>query len=290
MEFIRTIETLAEWIRKKGNESRILVPTMGALHEGHLCLCDLARERAGTEGKVIVSLFVNPVQFGPGEDFDAYPRVLDEDLAACQSRGVDLVFAPDERDMYLPDASLTVSENHLSTGLCGASRPGHFDGVCLVVTKLFHLVRPHAAVFGEKDFQQLAVIRRLVRDLNFDIEIIGAPTVRELDGLAMSSRNALLSEEERKAAPVIYRSLREVRDAIVEGRITSPAEGLRELRELMASIELARIDYLEIVDPNTLEPLTEFAARSGDSKKGLFRIIVAVRFSQTRLIDNIGRP
>ncbi len=178
MKIISEIDELREWIRKTSGRRRVLVPTMGALHEGHLSLCDIARKEAGPDGDVVATIFVNPSQFGPNEDLNSYPRPLDADLEKCEAHGVDLVFTPGSDAIYAEDASVVINENELSSRLCGASRPEHFSGVCTVVTKLFNLTQPAAAVFGEKDFQQLAVIRRLVRDLNFPIEIIPGPTIR----------------------------------------------------------------------------------------------------------------
>jgi pantoate--beta-alanine ligase len=188
---------------------RVLVPTMGALHEGHLELVKRARQSAGPDGIVVVSIFVNPIQFDRNSDLDTYPRPLEDDLAKCQAAGVDVVFTPEAAAMYFPDRSVTVTESLLSGGLCGAARPGHFDGVCTVVLKLFLLCGCHAAVFGEKDFQQLAVIRRMVRDLDVPVEILACPTVRESDGLAMSSRNVRLGSAQRQDALCIHRALME---------------------------------------------------------------------------------
>ncbi|MCL4107243.1 UNVERIFIED_CONTAM: hypothetical protein GTU68_017127 [Idotea baltica] len=247
---------------------------MGALHDGHLSLCDIARKKAGMTGTVVTTIFVNPTQFGPNEDLDAYPRPLETDLEKCRSRGVDAVFTPsDNTEIYAPNASVSISETSLSTYLCGASRPGHFGGVCTVVAKLFNLTQPDAAVFGEKDFQQLAIIRRLVRDLNFPIEIVGGPTVRESDGLAMSSRNAYLSAEERAQAPIIRKALKHAASTIHQAVST---------KQYVESAPLAKIDYVEIVDAETMQPISEPTA-------GLpARIAVAVFFGKTRLIDNIG--
>ena len=228
---------------------RVLVPTMGALHAGHLELVRLARESAGPDGKVLVSIFVNPIQFDRAGDLDAYPRPIESDLAKCEAAGVDLVFAPDAGSMYFPDRSVTVTESLLSSGLCGAARPGHFDGVCTVVLKLFLLSGCDAAVFGEKDFQQLAVIRRMVRDLDVPVEIIEGPTVREPDGLAMSSRNARLTPEQREDAPRIRRALTSAIDLDDVGEILAAARG-----EIEAS-RMARIDYLSLVDAETLQPV-----------------------------------
>ncbi len=184
MKLCETTREIRE-LRPKEGRLRVLVPTMGALHRGHLELIRIAREAAGASGEVAVSIFVNPLQFEPGADFERYPRPESADEVACRAAGVDLLFRPTPNEMYFADRSVTVEEKSLSQTLCGRSRPGHFEGVCTVVTKLFHLLAPDAAVFGEKDFQQLAIIRRMVRDLNFPIEIIGAPTVREADGLAL---------------------------------------------------------------------------------------------------------
>src|SRR6478735_1498653 len=194
-------------ILKNSPGPRVLVPTMGAFHPGHSSLMHRARDIAGPEGTVIVSIFVNPIQFDRASDLDAYPRPMASDLAACEAAGVDVAFTPAADSMYFPDRSVTVTESLLSTGLCGAARPGHFDGVCTVVLKLFLLSGCDAAVFGEKDFQQLAIIRRMVRDLDVPVEIIEYPTVREPDGLAMSSRNVRLTAEQRADAPRIHRAL-----------------------------------------------------------------------------------
>jgi len=283
MKVITKKTELRSWVQKDGG-ARVLVPTMGALHAGHLSLLDRAREQAGPKGSVFVSIFVNPVQFGPHEDYDSYPRPLEADLAACEARGCDLVFAPDAREMYAGDASVLVRESSLSQGLCGSSRPGHFDGVCTVVAKLFLLAKPQAAVFGEKDYQQLAVINRMVRDLDFPVEIIASPTVREKDGLAMSSRNAYLDEKERAAAPVIHRALCFGRDKILrfgKSGDLSPGEVLAEMVQMIEQEPLARIDYLKIVHPQSLKPLEGFGEEG-------FRIIAAVFFGKTRLIDNVG--
>lgn len=260
-------------------ESRVaFVPTMGALHEGHLSLLRLARERVGSGGLVVASVFVNPTQFAPHEDFTAYPRPLEADLAACRSASADLVFVPEASVMYAPDASVTVQENSLSRGLCGASRPHFFGGVCTVVAKLFLIVQPDLAVFGEKDFQQLAVIRRMVRDLHFPIEIVPAPIVREPDGLAMSSRNAYLTPAERAQAPVLHAALQEARQAIQQGeREVEPLRALLQRR--LSTVEPLRVDYAAIVDPDTLEPLPRIADQ--------VLLALAVFLGRTRLIDNV---
>ncbi len=283
MKVISEIDELRGWHQQAGNRRRVLVPTMGALHAGHLSLCDIAREEAGVDGDVIVTIFVNPTQFGPNEDLDAYPNPLEEDLRKCAARGVDLVFTPEVGAIYFENATVVVEEKSLSKHLCGASRPGHFNGVCTVVTKLFNLTQADTAVFGEKDFQQLAIIRRLVRDLNFPIEIIAGPTIREADGLAMSSRNTYLSKEDREQAPIIFETLCETTLGISEGRLTSAESAMRFARNRIETITAARIDYLEVFHADTLEPL-----RGEFEEPGKIRIATAVFFGKTRLIDNVG--
>ena len=257
----------------------VLVPTMGALHEGHLNLMREGRRLAGEQGKVVTSIFVNPLQFGPKEDFAKYPRELEADAEKCRSAGVDAIFAPTRDDMYSPDRSIIVLEKSLSQVLCGASRPGHFDGVCTVVLKLFNITAPQSAIFGKKDYQQLAIIRRMVRDLDVPVELIGFETVRETDGLAMSSRNRYLGEEERRQAPTIRRALLEARDRWHGGEHDSGAllEGFR--RRLQEEAPLSRVDYIACVDKETLEPQGQADAR------GL--LAAAVFFGATRLIDNL---
>src|SRR3977135_3709485 len=214
MKIIESTDAAHAHVRQRMGKS-VLVPTMGALHRGHLELIRVAREHAGNDGEVAVSIFVNPLQFEPGSDFEKYPRPESADEKFCEDAGVNLLFRP--REMYFDDRSVYVEETRLSTGLCGAARPGHFRGVCTVVTKLFNLLAPAAAVFGEKDYQQLAIIRRMVRDLNFPIEIIGVPTVREADGLALSSRNRYLDADERAVAPVLYQAMVRVKELAAGG-------------------------------------------------------------------------
>jgi pantoate--beta-alanine ligase len=282
MEVLPDKTTLRDWIGSRRDRPRILVPTMGALHRGHTSLFDRAREEAvRLGGDVIATIFVNPTQFGPNEDFSAYPRPLEADLEQCREHGVDAVFVPEAGEMYAGDRSITITENRLSTTLCGASRPGHFDGVCTVVAKLFLLAQPDAAVFGQKDFQQLAVIRRLVRDLDFPIEIIGAPTVRETDGLALSSRNVYLTPEQRAQAPVLQRALATTARGIAEGRLKTPSAAREAFLGAFAAAGLARLDYFEIVDASTLERLDEFGGAEP-------RLVTAAFFGKTRLIDNVG--
>jgi pantoate--beta-alanine ligase len=263
----------AEASRAAGRRTA-LVPTMGALHDGHLSLVRLARSRAD---RVMVSVFVNPTQFGPREDFARYPRDLEGDVDKLRTAGADVVFAPSAAEMYAPGEATRVEVAGLCEGLCGRERPGHFRGVATVVAKLLQLARPHVVVFGEKDWQQLAVIRRMVRDLCFDVEVLGAPIVREPDGLAMSSRNAYLSEEARRQAPALNAALLEARRLFRAGE--------RDARRLAACARarlekepLASVEYVEVCCPDTLAPLETVAGRA--------LLALAVRFGTTRLIDN----
>jgi pantoate--beta-alanine ligase len=260
------------------SKRKVLVPTMGALHQGHLELIRIAREVATPEGQVAVSIFVNPLQFAPGGDYKKYPRPETEDEELCRNAGVDILFRPTSAELYREDFSVVVEEDSLSNTLCGKSRPGHFRGVCTIVAKLFHLMMPHAAVFGEKDFQQLAIIRRMVRDLNFGVEIIGAPTVRESDGVACSSRNRYLTEAERKQALVLYAALQEAAHSVKDGE-RSTETIVAAARERICSAPLAQIDYLEVVNTETLQPVTTVQPDS--------LMALAVFFGQARLIDNI---
>lgn len=244
---------------------------MGALHEGHLALIRHARTLVGPDGCVAVSIFVNPIQFDRADDLDAYPRPLEADLEACRKEGVDLVFTPDAQSMYHPDRSTKVIESSLSATLCGATRPGHFDGVCTVVLKLFNLLQPEHAVFGEKDYQQLAIIRRMVRDLNVPVEIVGHPTLREPDGLAISSRNVRLTPEQRADAPRIQKAL------AAATQESDHVALLESTREAIAS-PLNRIDYLELVDAETLQPVSHLTRPA--------LLATAVFYGDVRLIDN----
>jgi pantoate--beta-alanine ligase len=260
---------------KKGR--RVLVPTMGALHKAHGELIRVAREKAGKDGEVVVSIFVNPLQFEPGSDYERYPRPEEEDEEFCRKLDVDLLFRPSASEMYPDNRSVFVEENSLSNVLEGKSRPGHFRGVCTVVAKLFNILQPDAAVFGEKDFQQLAIIRQMARDLNYKIDIIAVPTVREDDGLAFSSRNRYLNSDERKQAPII-------RKALVAAKAFAQLSGsalgvLHVARETIATAPLALIDYVDLVDADTLQPI--------ESVKPNSVLAVAVFFGKTRLIDNI---
>lgn len=277
VQIIRTTAEARAHVRGT-SKRRVLVPTMGALHEGHAALIQTARNAAGEDGEVAVSIFVNPLQFEPGADYERYPRTQQTDEELCTRAGVDLLFQPTPEEMYLSDRSVAVEENSLSQTLCGRSRPGHFRGVCTVVTKLFHLIAPAAAVFGEKDYQQLAIIRRMVRDLNFDIEIVAAPTVREADGLALSSRNRYLNPDERAQAGVIRAALLEAARVSASGG-TKASELLDVARKLISAAPLARIDYVELVNTQTLQPQA-----TADSNSLL---AAAVFFGNTRLIDNL---
>jgi pantoate--beta-alanine ligase len=275
VKILETVDGAHPHVRERTGKS-VLVPTMGALHRGHLELIRVAREHAGNDGEVAVSIFVNPLQFEPGSDFEKYPRPESTDEKFCADAGVNLLFRP--RELYFDDRSVYVEETRLSAGLCGASRPGHFRGVCTVVAKLFNLLAPTAAVFGEKDYQQLAIIRRMVRDLNFPIEIIGVPTVREADGLALSSRNQYLGADERAAAPVLYQAMLRVKELAAGGE-NSVTKMIEAARNMIASARGARIDYISIVDAENLQPLEKLRPNA--------LIALAVFFGKTRLIDNL---
>lgn len=272
------MQALAERLRAAGRRIG-LVPTMGYLHEGHMSLVRTARREADV---AIVSVFVNPTQFGPNEDLAKYPRDFERDQAMCQAEGIDFIFHPAAADVYAPGHSIYVVEESLSRGLCGASRPGHFGGVCTVVAKLLNLVLPHVAVFGEKDAQQLRIIRRMVRDLNFPVRIVAAPTLRELDGLAMSSRNKYLSPEERREALCLRRALDRAEECFALGE--RDAHHLRQaMIDVIAAHPRARIDYVDIVDDESLEPVSSIARPA--------LAALAVFVGRTRLIDNtVLRP
>src|SRR4030095_6050420 len=251
-----------------------LVPTMGALHAGHLSLLGPAREK----DRVVVSIFVNPTQFGPHEDLQRYPRPLKQDLSLLKERGVDAVFLPSVSEIYPEGYRTFVTVDDLSSRLCGVSRPGHFRGVATVVLKLFNIVRPHRAVFGQKDAQQTIILRRMVRDLNLDVELIVQPIIREPDGLALSSRNQYLNPEERKAATVLFRSLEFARQDSLRGQ--HRADGLLSgVRDLVESEPLARLDYAELVSADDLSPLDEVTTHA--------LLALAVFIGKTRLIDNM---
>jgi pantoate--beta-alanine ligase len=272
---MKILKTIRDAQSEATKPPRVLVPTMGALHKAHGELIRVARQTAGKDGEVVVSIFVNPLQFEPGSDYERYPRPEKEDEEFCRTLGVDLLFRPASEQMYPKDGSTLVIEGKLSIGLEGRSRPGHFPGVCTVVAKLFNILQPDAAVFGEKDFQQLAIIRRMVGDLNYKIDIVAMPTVREEDGLACSSRNAYLNPEERRQAPVLRNGLLAAKDS---GK-KSAKEIIDLTRKIISEAPLARIDYIEMVDARTLQPI-EFV-------KSNSLLAVAVFFGKTRLIDNI---
>ena len=275
---VRTIQDLrkrlAAW--RKAGESVALVPTMGALHEGHLSLVTLAKSKAD---RVVVSIFVNPIQFGPREDFGTYPRDEAGDLKKLGDAGVDLVFAPEAAEMY-PEGFKTLNKiGDLTEGLCGAARPNHFDGVATVVAKLLMQCGPDIAIFGEKDYQQLLVVKQLVRDLNIPVEIVGAPIVREADGLALSSRNVYLSPEQRKIAPLLHQTISGVAADLAQGRGCDDAVVAARFKLDAAGF---RVDYVAVRDPDTLKPL------SGPVKRA--RVLAAAYLGKTRLIDNVPTP
>ncbi len=275
---IRTIRRLTGQARRKG-QAVALVPTMGALHEGHASLIRAARGDL-PEGLVVVSIFVNPTQFGPGEDYRTYPRPEQADLDVCERLGAEAVFLPSAREMYPDGPPLTdVRVAKLTETLCGASRPGHFTGVATVVCKLLNIVGPTRAYFGEKDYQQLVVIRRMVADLNLPVEVVGCPTVREADGLALSSRNAYLTADQRARAPVLHESMRQAAERIVRDR--PPAARVVEeiVQRLGEGLPDGLIDYVRIVDPETLEDV--------ETTDRPVRIALAVRLGSARLIDNL---
>ncbi len=272
-----TIAEIRAWVRKTRVAGKTIgfVPTMGALHIGHVSLIRAAAARCDS---VVVSIFVNPTQFGPGEDFEKYPRPLEKDLALCEQNGADAVFAPSPREMY-PRENLTwVTVEKVSEPLCGRFRPGHFRGVATVCTKLFNIVGADLAFFGQKDAQQVAVIQRMVADLNLPLEIVVCPTVREPDGLAMSSRNQYLSPQERKEATVIYRSLQKSAELIRTGE-KDVARITAQMREVLRQVPSLRIEYVSLADAATLEDLPRV--------QGKVLIAVAGRLGSTRLIDNI---
>ena len=275
MKIIESADAIQVYVRARTAKS-VLVPTMGALHRGHLELIRVAREHTGKAGEVAVSIFVNPLQFEPGSDFEKYPRPKSADEKFCEDAGVNLLFRPSQ--LYFDDRSVYVEETSLSVGLCGAARPGHFRGVCTVVAKLFNLIAPIAAVFGEKDYQQLAIIRRMVRDLNFRVEIVSVPTVRERDGLALSSRNQYLDGDERADATVLYRAMNRVKELAVAGENSVPRL-IDAAASVIASAKTARVDYISIVDRESLQPLKELRPDAV--------IALAVFIGKTRLIDNL---
>lgn len=276
MNIVHTVEEVRAQVKewRTAGLSVGLVPTMGYLHEGHKSLIDRAVKE---NDRVVVSVFVNPMQFGPTEDLASYPRDLNRDAALCEAAGADLIFNPEPENMYSNDFSSFIDMSTLTKGLCGKSRPIHFRGVCTVVGKLFNIVQPDKAYFGQKDAQQLAVIRHMVNDLNFNLEIVGCPIIREEDGLAKSSRNTYLSLEERQAALILSKSLERGRELIEAGE--RDVETIKQaITELIQTEPLAKIDYVELVDWNTLEPVERI--------EGPVLNAIAVYIGKTRLIDN----
>ena len=276
MEVIETIVAMqkeCEELRLSG-KTIALVPTMGFFHEGHQELMRVGRRLADI---LAISIFVNPIQFGPSEDFQAYPRDMEGDLASARDVGVDLVFAPSVEEMYPDGYQTNIAVERVTKHLCGLSRPGHFDGVTTVVAKLFHIAKPHLAIFGEKDYQQLTVVKRMVKDLDMDIRIIGVPTVREPDGLAMSSRNKYLNPDERESALCLKKSLDLAREMFSQGK--KDAQEMREaVEKLILSHPFTDIDYVNVCDPMTLEDV--------DRIEGEAIVALAVKVGKARLIDN----
>jgi len=276
LALVETIVELRTRVARRRSAGPVgLVPTMGALHDGHLSLITRARRDCAT---IVVSIFVNPIQFDQPEDLERYPRSLDADVALCRGLGVDVVFAPPVPVMYPAPLECTVEVGRLADHLCGRHRPGHFSGVAAVVLKLLQIVQPHTAYFGEKDAQQLAVIRRLVADFNVPVRIVGVPTVREADGLALSSRNQRLDPAERGLAPALYRALLQVKDGIAAG-VTDAAELKRRGVEQIGGDERLRLEYLEIVDPDDFQPVERVT--------GPVVAAGALWVGATRLIDNV---
>ncbi|MBD0380551.1 pantoate--beta-alanine ligase [Paenibacillus sedimenti] len=286
MEVIHSISDLRARIRsyrRKNDQAVGFVPTMGFLHEGHASLLRKAREQCGL---VVLSIFVNPLQFGPNEDFERYPRNAERDLYVAEAAGADIVFMPDIKEMYPGQIRTAVSVTGLTDRLCGASRPGHFDGVATVVSKLFHIVQPDQAFFGLKDAQQVAVIQQVVNDLNMPVEIVPCPTLREPDGLAMSSRNVYLSEEERRQALVLSQALQKAEDYVQANANFTAAQLNQLVSRHIASAPLATIDYVEVLEYPTLQPFES----SYLSDLSSIIIALAVKFGNTRLIDNLILP
>lgn len=278
----KTIKELRNTLRRARSQNSEttttigFVPTMGALHEGHLSLIDIAREKADI---VVVSIFVNPTQFGPNEDFESYPRQLRNDVAACETAGVDIVFAPERDEMYDEKRYLHIEIDTLNEHMCGTSRPGFFEGILLVVNKLFNLIEPDFAVFGLKDIQQVQIIKQMVREFNHGVEIVGAPIVRANDGLALSSRNAYLSPEERTTAPGLYRSLQYIEQNIKSG-VTEPSLLIEHQKDELEAKGF-KIDYLNVFSDKTLSPVTTLS--NGER----YILAGAAYLGKTRLIDNI---
>ncbi|HVX67670.1 MAG TPA: pantoate--beta-alanine ligase [Bryobacteraceae bacterium] len=276
-QLIRTVQGVRDALARVRREGKLigLVPTMGALHDGHGRLIETARKECAS---VVVSVFVNPIQFNRSDDYERYPRTLETDLRFAEQRGADLVFAPENAEMYPRTQRTHVEVEALADHLCGKFRPGHFRGVATVVTKLLNIVQPDRAYFGEKDAQQLAVIRRMVVDLNMPVEIVGVPIVREASGLALSSRNRHLSEEERRTATALYRSLRAAQAAVARGE-ADPDKVKREALAVLAEHPAIQVEYFEIVDPCEVQPVVEI--------RGPVLVAVAAWLGSTRLIDNV---
>ncbi|MGQ9665344.1 MAG: pantoate--beta-alanine ligase [bacterium] len=272
---IKVLREILDPVKKKGQKVGF-VPTMGYLHEGHLSLIRIAHKNCNF---VVSSIFVNPIQFGPNEDFNRYPRDLKRDEALLKKEKVDLLFYPSVKEMYADDYKTYVEVSELSSILCGKSRPGHFRGVATVVLKLFNIIKPDIAVFGEKDYQQAIIIKRMVKDLNLDVKIIMGPIVRENDGLAMSSRNIYLSPEERADATILYQSLEWAKELFYKENIKSPEYVINKMRQMIEA-KNGRVDYIAVVDKDDLRPVKFI--KKGD------RILLAVFFGRTRLIDNIA--
>jgi len=277
VEVVKTVDAIRERLQpvRLSQDVLGLVPTMGAFHDGHLNLIRKARQDCGC---VVVSIFVNPHQFGPGEDFRTYPQTLESDLAHCEELGVDVVFAPNVEEMYPEEPLAFVEVEKLGDHLCGVHREDHFKGVATVVLKLFGIVQPDRAYFGEKDAQQLAIVRRMVHDLNLQVQIVPVPIVRESDGLAMSSRNQYLEAEERERAPLLYRALQIAKEQIEAGETGSQAI-LGKARRVLEEEPLIAVDYLELVDPDEMQPVSEVT--------GPVRVCGAIRIGSARLIDNV---
>jgi len=277
MKVYKNIDEIKAYLRKQQKDGKTIgfVPTMGYLHKGHLSLIEKA---AGENDIVVVSVFVNPTQFGAGEDFERYPRDLERDIALAAEAGADVLFAPEAEEMYPAGYQTYVEVEEITKHLCGKSRPGHFRGVATVVTKLFNIVGPERAYFGQKDAQQAIVIKRMVKDLNMDVSIVVCPIIREKDGLAMSSRNVYLNQEERKQALVLWQSLNHCKTLIEKGE-RNAAKLKDEIENMIRGKPLARIDYVSIVDAETLEEV--------DILKSKTLVALAVKFGKTRLIDNI---
>lgn len=272
---IKEVRKLISEAKTQGKEIGF-VPTMGFLHRGHL---SLVREAVCDNEFVVVSIFVNPTQFGPDEDFDSYPRDLEGDVKRLKQFDVDVIFSPEPGEMFFESNNTYVTVEGITEKLCGSSRPGHFQGVTTIVSKLFNIVQPDRAYFGNKDYQQLLVIKKMAKDLNFPVKVIGMPIVREEDGLALSSRNKYLDMEERKQAAILYRTLMRVKEMINVQRVYDVVELKKTIINMIKREPLARIDYVELVDPDTLEEVQEF--------KGKILAALAVYIGDTRLIDNI---